>query len=42
MFKEDYLPENRGFESHFGYYMGHGDYFDHHSTDGVSITIYLN
>ncbi|GFS05555.1 arylsulfatase [Elysia marginata] len=34
MFKADYLPENRGFDSHFGYYMGHADYFDHYAEDG--------
>lgn len=33
MFKSDYLPENRGFDSHFGYYMGHADYFDHYAQD---------
>ncbi|GFN78880.1 arylsulfatase [Plakobranchus ocellatus] len=37
MFKRDYLPENRGFETHFGYYMGHGDYFDHYAEDGGDI-----
>ena len=37
MFKKDYLPENRGFDSHFGYYMGKSDYFDHYAGDGVSL-----
>ncbi|CAL1528370.1 unnamed protein product [Lymnaea stagnalis] len=33
-FKNEYLPENRGFDSHYGYYLGKGDYFDHYSNDG--------
>ncbi|XP_059177495.1 arylsulfatase J-like isoform X2 [Physella acuta] len=33
-FKKNYLPENRGFDTHFGYYLGKGDYFDHYSDDG--------
>lgn len=24
-----FTPTYRGFESHYGYLMGHGDYFDH-------------
>lgn len=32
-FTDAYLPMNRGFESHFGYYTGHEDYFDHESND---------
>jgi len=29
MFAEQYLPTFRGFESHYGYYQGCEDYFDH-------------
>ncbi|XP_053408550.1 arylsulfatase B-like isoform X4 [Mercenaria mercenaria] len=29
MFAEQYLPTLRGFESHYGYYQGCEDYFDH-------------
>ncbi|KAK6645236.1 hypothetical protein RUM43_001512 [Polyplax serrata] len=28
-FKQDYLPLSRGFDSHYGYWTGHQDYFDH-------------
>ncbi|CAG5126095.1 unnamed protein product, partial [Candidula unifasciata] len=31
---KDYLPENRGFDSHLGYYMGLGDYFHHYAQEG--------
>ncbi|CAG2103240.1 unnamed protein product, partial [Medioppia subpectinata] len=27
-FKKDYLPTNRGFDSHFGFWSGHTDYYD--------------
>lgn len=30
-FKKEYTPLYRGFESHYGYYLGCGDYFDHSS-----------
>uniref|UniRef100_A0A0B7A305 Sulfatase N-terminal domain-containing protein n=2 Tax=Arion vulgaris TaxID=1028688 RepID=A0A0B7A305_9EUPU len=30
-FKKEYLPENRGFDSHLGYYLGLGDYYTHYS-----------
>ncbi|KAK7495633.1 hypothetical protein BaRGS_00013080 [Batillaria attramentaria] len=33
-FSDAYLPTKRGFESHFGYYTGHEDYFDHEAQDG--------
>ncbi|XP_005101283.1 arylsulfatase I [Aplysia californica] len=36
-FKDSYLPENRGFDSHYGYYLGHGDFFDHYAGDGGHI-----
>ncbi|XP_060557801.1 arylsulfatase B-like isoform X1 [Ruditapes philippinarum] len=29
MFAEEYLPTLRGFESHYGYYQGCEDYYDH-------------
>ncbi|XP_052803312.1 arylsulfatase B-like isoform X1 [Mya arenaria] len=29
MFAEEYLPTFRGFESHYGYYQGCEDYYDH-------------
>ncbi|EEB19395.1 arylsulfatase B precursor, putative [Pediculus humanus corporis] len=28
-FKKDYTPEYRGFDSHYGYWTGHQDYYDH-------------
>lgn len=28
-FAQEYLPTNRGFDSHFGYLLGEGGYFDH-------------
>ncbi|KAI8767903.1 arylsulfatase J [Biomphalaria glabrata] len=31
--KEDYLPGKRGFDSHYGYYLGRGDHFDHYAQD---------
>ena len=34
MFSPDYLPNNRGFDSFYGYYTGKGDYWDH-STQAV-------
>lgn len=29
MFAEEYTPMHRGFDSHYGYYQGRGDYLDH-------------
>ena len=29
MFADQYLPTRRGFESHYGYYQGAEDYYDH-------------
>lgn len=29
MFADEYLPTLRGFESHYGYYQGCEDYYDH-------------
>lgn len=28
-YRREYLPEQRGFDSHLGYWTGHQDYFDH-------------
>ncbi|XP_052803906.1 arylsulfatase B-like isoform X1 [Mya arenaria] len=33
-FKNEYLPTSRGFDSHFGYWTGKEDYFDHMDIDG--------
>ncbi|XP_071156342.1 arylsulfatase J-like isoform X2 [Mytilus edulis] len=30
-FRKEYTPLYRGFESHYGYYLGCGDYYDHSS-----------
>ena len=32
-FKTSYLPSNRGFDSHFGYWTGHEDYYDRTSSE---------
>ncbi|XP_054166668.1 arylsulfatase B-like [Oppia nitens] len=32
-FKRDYLPTNRGFDSHFGFWTGHTDYYQRLSGD---------
>ena len=41
MFAEQYLPTFRGFESHYGYYQGCEDYFDHtYEAEPVSLLTY--
>lgn len=43
--KREFTPLYRGFESHYGYYLGCGDYYDHTSEanevifDGKSISL---
>ncbi|XP_065345830.1 arylsulfatase B-like [Cloeon dipterum] len=32
-FKKEYTPTFRGFDSHFGYWCGHTDYYDHNSEE---------
>ncbi|XP_078346460.1 arylsulfatase J-like [Oculina patagonica] len=32
-FKYDYTPTRRGFDSHFGYWLGAGDYWDHSESE---------
>lgn len=34
-FKSVYTPLSRGFDSHFGYWTGHQDYFDHTAVEWV-------
>ncbi|KAG1701650.1 Arylsulfatase J [Nymphon striatum] len=34
-FKKEYTPLFRGFESHFGYWCGHQDYYDHTSEESI-------
>ena len=40
MFAKEYTPLYRGFESHYGYYQGCEDYYDHtYEADPVCIDI---
>lgn len=32
-FQKEYTPTFRGFDSHYGYWTSHEDYFDHHSLE---------
>lgn len=34
-FREVYTPLRRSFDSHYGYWTGHQDYYDHTAVDGV-------
>lgn len=34
-FKKEYTPLYRGFDSHFGYWSGHQDYYDHTAQESV-------
>ncbi len=34
-FTSDYTPEKRGFDSHFGYWGGRQDYYDHTAPESV-------
>jgi arylsulfatase A-like enzyme len=35
-FSANYTPLYRGFDSHYGYWSGHQDYYDHTAQDSVS------
>jgi arylsulfatase B len=35
-FRKEYLPTNRGFDSHYGYWNGYHDYFSHETQATVS------
>lgn len=36
-FKKEYTPLYRGFDSHFGYWSGHQDYYDHTAQESVML-----
>lgn len=40
-YREVYTPLHRGFDSHYGYWGGHQDYYDHTSVQGVILALYL-
>jgi arylsulfatase B len=44
-FHANYTPLHRGFDSHYGYWGGHQDYYDHTAQDSVSsnyMNLYIN
>lgn len=38
-YQQQYTPTNRGFESHFGYYVGAIDYYNHSYNEPVAINV---
>lgn len=40
-FKSTYTPLSRGFDSHYGYWTGHQDYYDHTAVEWVDSTTVL-
>lgn len=40
-YKREYLPQNRGFDSHFGLWAGFTSYYDYIIQDNVSIINYV-